>query len=499
MPNSEYQKLPLASLVESPINPRKTFGDEALRELAQSIQAQGLLQPILVRPLVNKYEVVCGARRFRACALAGLTEIDCRVVDMSDEQVIDAQIVENLQRQDVHPLEEAACIEGLLKTKLYDSPQAVADKIGRSERFVLRRLKLMDLRDELVKALQSGEVPIGWAEMASTLTMGEQAEALADFRHSWGHKGVAGLRAWMRNRSVSLNNTLWKLDDAKLFPQAGACSVCPKNSNNGLFPEEGELRCLDRECFGAKKEAHFGQMIAKARKKHPDAPLLYPTWHPDSTVLRDMVDVQVSRETTPSDLYPKIGILATSAFGDPGTLIAYRDLTPEEREKPEPSGGPPGDPVQAKVERKSEIKARNLEQRYRFRLYEAIVEALKVNYPRIDLASPVTDLLLKLAEAMQTPPTGGLKFLPPTKYEVAKETLGSGHLGERMHELSDDQRLLVAFTAAAGAECAYHDYHRPEARVLTAFADFFDLDKDHIRREAEVELMSKKERKEAGL
>lgn len=500
MPNSEYRKIPLVRLVESPTNPRKTFGDEALRELAQSIQAQGLLQPILVRPLGDQYEVVCGARRFRACALAGLSEIDCRVVDMSDEQVIDAQIVENLQRQDVHPLEEAACIEGLLKTKLYDSPQAVADKIGRSERFVLRRLKLLDLRSELVDALQSGEVPIGWAELASTLTMGEQAEALADFRHSWGHKGVAGLRAWMRGRSVSLNNTLWKLDDAKLLPRAGACSNCPKNSNNGLFPEEGELRCSDRQCFDEKEKAHFGQVIAKAQKKHPGAQLIYPGWYEDSTVLRAGKEVRLGNDAKPGEEYPKLGIIAERFWGQsPGSIVSYRDLTPEDRATSAPSGGPPGDPVQAKVERKSEIKARNLEQRYRFRLYEAIVEVLKVNFPRIDLTSPVTDLLLKLAESMQPPPTGGLKFLPPTDWDVARETLGSGHLGGRMHELPDDKRLLVAFTAAARYECAYHDNHKPEARVLTAFADFFDLDKDHIRREAEVELMSKKERKEAGL
>jgi ParB/RepB/Spo0J family partition protein len=485
--------------VESPTKPRKTFGDEALRELAQSILMQGLLQPILVRPLVNNYEVVCGARRFRACALAGLSEIECRVVDMSDEQVIDAQIVENLQRQDVHPLEEAACIEGLLKTKLYDSPQAVADKIGRSERFVRRRLKLMDLRDELVKALQSGEISLGWAELASTLTMGEQAKVLARFREPWGEKTVESLRRFIHSSHRSLVSAPWKLTDAKLLPQAGACSVCPHNSDNGLFPEKDKAMCANRECFEKKLLLHGEVCVQKAIKANPGVKVIYHRSQTATGVLRDGVDVVAHPGSTPRPEFPKLGIAGPdlSYWGvNPGALITYREIVEEDRATSAPSGGP----VQTKVERKSEIKARNHEQRYRFRLYEAIVEALKVNFPRIDLTSPVTDLLLKLAESMQPPPTGGLKFLPPTKYEVARETLGSGHLGERMHELPDDKRLLVAFTVAARYECAYHDNHKPEARVLTAFADFFDhLDKDHIRREAEVELMSKKERREAGL
>lgn len=501
MPNSEYRKLPLASLVESPTNPRKTFGDEALRELAQSIQAQGLLQPILVRPLGDQYEVVCGARRFRACSLAGLTKIDCRVVDMSDEQVIDAQIVENLQREDVHPLEEAACIKGLLDTNLYDSAQVVADKIGRPVKFVLRRLKLLDLRSELVEALQSGEVSIGWAELAATLSLGEQVEALADARSSWGHKGVSGLRGWMSRRWRPLTNPLWKLDDAKLLPQAGACSTCPKNSDNGLFPEEGKPACSDPECFEMKRQAVFARKLAERQNRHPELKLIGASDSKIPGVLRQAFDVAVVNQSKPNDTFPHVGILAERLWlgSEVGDIVAYRLI---DRESLYPGGeDSPSVPGQ-RTDRKAEIKAMRLEARYRYRLYEALVDALKVGYPKTEIASPVSDLLIHLCRNAQNAPAGGVTLLPPTGFEAAKECWGGDRPengGDLFRGLSPCDQLLVAFTEAANHECKYHDYHKPEPHVLDAFAERFGIDREHIRREAEIELMTKKERKEAGL
>ena len=97
-------------------NPRKTFSDEGLRELADSIKALGgLVQPIIVRPIdVDRYEVVAGARRFRAAKLANLHEVVAHVMDLTDEQVIEVQLIENAQRQDVHPYEEAEAYKALL-------------------------------------------------------------------------------------------------------------------------------------------------------------------------------------------------------------------------------------------------------------------------------------------------------------------------------------------------------------------------------------------------
>src|SRR2546429_79229 len=106
--NHEYRSVPITALAESPTNPRKRFDAKSLEELAASFKTQGILAPLLVRELEeSKYEVVAGARRLRAAKLADLEKLPVRVVKLTDAEAIEAQCVENLQREDIHPLEEA--------------------------------------------------------------------------------------------------------------------------------------------------------------------------------------------------------------------------------------------------------------------------------------------------------------------------------------------------------------------------------------------------------
>ncbi len=107
--NHEYRNLPLAQLQESPTNPRRRFDEQSLAELAASFAAQGVLQPLLVRSVDDeKYEVVAGARRLRAAKLAALKEVPARIVALSDIEVLECQLIENGQREGVHPMEEAS-------------------------------------------------------------------------------------------------------------------------------------------------------------------------------------------------------------------------------------------------------------------------------------------------------------------------------------------------------------------------------------------------------
>src|SRR5271166_2619383 len=111
----EYRSVPITALAESPTNPRKRFDPKSLEELAASFKTQGILAPLLVRELEEqKYEVVAGARRLRAAKLAALDSVPVRVVALTDAQAIEAQVVENLQREDIHPLEEALGFRALL-------------------------------------------------------------------------------------------------------------------------------------------------------------------------------------------------------------------------------------------------------------------------------------------------------------------------------------------------------------------------------------------------
>ena len=111
---SGYQTVPLTLLDESSTNPRRTFEPSKLNELADSIRAHGLIQPIIVRRKDKRFEIVAGARRFRAAQIAEQDEVPVRIFDLDDAQTLEVQIIENSQRQDVHPYEEAAGYQRLL-------------------------------------------------------------------------------------------------------------------------------------------------------------------------------------------------------------------------------------------------------------------------------------------------------------------------------------------------------------------------------------------------
>jgi ParB/RepB/Spo0J family partition protein len=142
---TEYRNLPLAVLTESATNPRRIFEDAALKELAESIRSQGVLSPLLVRPLTDQsFEIVAGARRYRAAQMAEAPTVPVRIVNLTDAEALEAQLIENLQRRDVHPLEEAQGFKALLN--LEDpkySIEQIAAKVGQ-EPCILRGPSSLD-------------------------------------------------------------------------------------------------------------------------------------------------------------------------------------------------------------------------------------------------------------------------------------------------------------------------------------------------------------------
>jgi ParB family chromosome partitioning protein len=145
--NHEYRNLPLTQLQESPSNPRRRFDEQSLAELAASFTAQGVLQPLLVRSIdEDKYEVVAGARRLRAAKLAALEEVPARIVALSDIEVLECQLIENGQREGVHPMEEASAYRAMIEADgaHYDVAR-IAATIGRTQTYVATRLRLAEL------------------------------------------------------------------------------------------------------------------------------------------------------------------------------------------------------------------------------------------------------------------------------------------------------------------------------------------------------------------
>jgi ParB family chromosome partitioning protein len=142
--------------------PRTVFDDASLNELAKSIADNGVVQPILLRPKGDRYELIAGERRWRAAALAGLTRIPALVRNISDDKVLEIALIENIQREDLNPIEEARAYKKLVDT-LGFTQETVAEKVGRDRSYVTNYLRLLKLPEDIQNLLQSGRISTGHA------------------------------------------------------------------------------------------------------------------------------------------------------------------------------------------------------------------------------------------------------------------------------------------------------------------------------------------------
>ena len=177
--DTRIETLPLREIEPDPGQPRKTFDDETLAELSASIAEHGLLQPIAVRPKPSGgYLIVAGERRWRASRMAGLTEVPVIVKDVTDEQAMELALVENLQREDLDPVEEAAGIRELM-TRCNLTQEQAARKLGKSRSALANSLRLLSLPETVLELLKSGFITIGHAKVVLGLPTPELQEEAA--------------------------------------------------------------------------------------------------------------------------------------------------------------------------------------------------------------------------------------------------------------------------------------------------------------------------------
>lgn len=321
----QLRTIALASINSNPDNPRKRFDEAALKDLAASIREHGILEPVVVRPDPLKsanFELVVGERRWRAAKLAGLQTIPALVRPYSDRQALEVMVIENLQRVDVHPLEEAAGYRTLLDAGTDNGHpahtiQTIAERIGKSESYVHARLKLLNLIRPAREAFEANSISAGHAVLIARLQPKDQLRALAACFRSYitgdeekrlGKLKVSKLdvpettfgefaevlglpvadrempdelrvasekylRSWIAgNVNLRLKGVPWDLGDATLVPEAGACQVCPKRSlsNPVLFAElteKSEDVCFDPGCYQSKRQAFVKLQFQKDRDK----------------------------------------------------------------------------------------------------------------------------------------------------------------------------------------------------------------------------------------
>ena len=262
-----------------PSNTRKTFKEESLEELTLSIKQKGVLQAILVREVttadtnVTRFQIIAGERRYKAANRAGLTEIPASIKNLSDEEALDAQLVESLQRENIHPLDEA---EGFLRlkevTKLEISD--IAQRVAKDMRYVARRLALTDLIEETREDFRNELITLAHTLEICRLSPEIQPYALAacyEKKYVWNQKQqtqdqvpdkekparhVRYLQSWIeQNIHLNLGKSPFKPDDARLREPGITCVECPQRSgfNQSFFHDIRQTDvCLNPLCFQAK-------------------------------------------------------------------------------------------------------------------------------------------------------------------------------------------------------------------------------------------------------
>ena len=175
--NKQIQDLPLARIHPNRFQPRHAFSSESINELAQTLREEGLLQPIIVREDGEEYEIIAGERRFRAAQSLGWEKIPAIVNNLSDQQTASLALIENLQREDLNPIDEATAYENLMELNSLTQAQLARD-IGKSQSYVANKLRLLKLDPQIQEALASGAITARHGRALLALSSDQQKQAL---------------------------------------------------------------------------------------------------------------------------------------------------------------------------------------------------------------------------------------------------------------------------------------------------------------------------------
>jgi ParB/RepB/Spo0J family partition protein len=352
LPKWLLMDIDLNIIVPSKTNPRKEFKEDALNDLAASIKSVGLMQPLVLHKAAEeyKYGLISGERRFRAAKIAGLTSIPCMCYDkLSDEIVLEMQITENLQRQDINPMEESDAFQQLI-TMGMATAEVIADKLGKSTKYVYDRIILQKVVPEVQDAIREGKLTITHGKQFARLPFFEQAKIIEHFDIEEGT--VADLRyAISRTFNLKLDKAVFDITSKSLVKKAGACTSCSKRSgcNLVLFEDiKDDDICFDAECWNNKAEANIEFIIEKLKGEGKEVVKIsteYQTKFPDVLAMSDWDESyadQEEGEVELSNLYGVIVELGKYTTGyQLGQVIHLNDDREEEVQDKTPNSNSP--------------------------------------------------------------------------------------------------------------------------------------------------------------
>ena len=232
-----------SQIVPNRDQPRKDFDAEALKELSDSIKEHGLIQPLLVRPLDDgSYQIVAGERRWRASRMAGLEKIPVVIKDLSDDETMQLALIENLQREDLNPVEEALGYKKLMDTLGLTQEQAAA-KVGKSRPAVANALRLLALDGDETEALKNGEISSGHARALLSLPKGElRHQALELAKSGASVRDIEGIAKQQKPgisvKKPKVKNKIYVETEAALSSQTGRRVKISGNGKTGVIQIE---------------------------------------------------------------------------------------------------------------------------------------------------------------------------------------------------------------------------------------------------------------------
>lgn len=510
---------------------RKNFDPEGLQLLAASIKAYGVLQPLLVRRLPASrlqetfedpetrhatHEIIAGERRWRAARIAGIAAVPYleSTADGALPQVM--QLLENIQREDLKPLDEARGIEALISDHGYTRPQ-VAEALGRGLTHVFESQRLLQLCPDAIAALQGGTLTRSVALLvAQRPTPALQAEFTKRVLTTGPEGGPMSYRSAKdlaaRQYQTDLATAPFTLTDAALCPKAGACSQCHKRTGAApeLFDKNHADVCTDVACFNGKKEAHYDALTAKARENNrkvitgKEARELMPTEGvaPTGYMLLDKPlrkgDTAPLRSLVGTEVPPEKVVLIESPSGAMVEAVAVRTASAALEAKGKAPAAKSEDKAPAKALTASEV-ADEYQRRWRTAAVGAVIEGLRVDAdPKaMDiLPAPVAyRVMLTMAREINDEPLCSIFNLSPKfsdeslKAAVAKASDGAYRL----------QNMVLMMLAASFDTDPLYDRPVDEALHLDATAPLAKVDLQAIQAKVKEEMRNEAtERAEAA-
>ncbi len=489
-PAYEPRMVPIDQLYPSKTNPRKTFDQAKLDEMATNIGKVGLLEPLVVRQngSAGKFEVICGERRYRAAKKAGLAELPVTVRQISDEDVLEIQIIENVQRDDLTELEEGQGYRELLKLKGPDGKpihtvQSIATKIDRPVAHIYARMKLADAEAPVQKAVQSGKISASHAiELARIHDPKDQVEMFHQVTQR--EMSVARLKETIkRELHCELKAAPFPQDSTTLVPAAGSCTACSKREGG---------TCTDRGCYHGKTDAFLtlrfrelsasgGLAVLKISENYTRKPYNRP---------------ELPKEVLTSEQYREARAQKCEhqqkALWMDGSNIGKTATVCTEKKCKTHWGASQYGPSPAELARRkaAEAKARLEAKAEKLAVAAVVAKVTKPAFSRSDLAALALCLFGEMHNDKQK------ELLPLFAIEPKKQQYGNGFWAAtaRWIEAASDVDLCKFLLAAVlvTAPDPAMSYHKERASALADACRRYKVDLEAIKKEVNQEATAKK-------